>query len=355
MLLANLHYELLLFFGRGCWHTARINGWGTKPEPMMPGRNCGVWIAGTVLIVLALVADASGAAAQSSTNETPGQSAAGGIVHGIAPGISIPLQPTWREFDPGGAGPPDALAPYAPPFHLSGILSLENPQQFAILQFATSDNPLAGHDPNWLDTQMHMPAGSGMSVLDLLFYYFFPPDGACINEVLGTNGGASFAPMPGSTSSSAPPVLQVSYHCRHEVTLSGFFGAQVSSGITFVQANDGPRAYGIMAQFYLGPMERVASPEMTWYVFEALRTPPVSQGAATHFNLPVNLQGGQTDFFWAIGAVSPFPWVRDGGRSNQQLIHVAYAAIGTGGSKRAEFLALLQKVQARTGTGGAAQ
>ena len=322
---------------------------------MMTGRNCGVGIAGTALIVLALVADAPRTAAQSSTNETPGQSAAGGIVHGIAPGISIPLQPTWREFDPGGAGSPDALAPYAPPFHLSGILSLENPQQFAILQFATSDNPLAGHDPNWLDTQMHMPTGSGMSVLDLLFYDFFPPDGACINEVLGTNGGASFAPLPGSTSSSAPPVLQVSYHCRHEATLSGFFGAQVSSGITLVQTNDGPRAYGMMAQFYLSPMERVASPEMTWYVFEALRTSAVSQGAVTHFNLPVNLQGGQTDFFWAIGAVSPFPWVRDGGRSNQQLVHVAYAAIGTGGSKRAEFLALLQKVQARTGTGAAAQ
>jgi hypothetical protein len=320
---------------------------------MMLGRNRGVWIA-TALIALLMVGYAPRVAAQTSGTDTSGQIAAGGIEHGIAPGILIALQPTWREFDPGGAGPPDALAPYAPPFHLGGILSLENPQQFAILQFATSDNPLAGHDPNWLDTQMHMPAGSGMSVLDLLFYYFFPPDGACINEVLGTNGGANFAPLPGSTSSSAP-VLQVSYHCRHEATLSGFFGAQLSSGITFVQTNDGPRAYGMMAQFYLSPMERVASPEMIWYVFEALRTSPVSQGAVTHFNLPVNLQGGQTDFFWAIGALSPFPWVRDGGRSNQQLIHVAYAAIGTGGSKHAEFLALLQKVQARTATGAAAQ
>jgi len=322
---------------------------------MMLGRNLGVWIATTLIALSTVAVHAPRVSAQTSGTDTPGQIAAGGIVHGVATGVSISLTPTWREFDPGGAGPPDALAPYAPPFHLGGILSLENPQQFAILQFATSDNPLFGHDPSWLDTQMHMPAGSGMSVLDLLFYYFFPPDGACIDEVLGTNGGASFAPLPGSTSSSAPPVLQVSYHCRHEATLSGFFGAQVSAGITFVQTNDGPRAYGMMAQFYLSPMERVASPEMTWYVFEALRTSPVSQGAVTHFNLPANLQGGQTDFFWAIGGVNPFPWVRDSGRSNQQLIHVAYAAIGTGGSKRAEFLALLQKVQARTGSGAAAQ
>jgi hypothetical protein len=329
--------------------------WGMEPEPMLLGWYRGVWIARALIALSAVAACGPRVAAQTSGTDTSSQFAAGGIVHGIATGISIPLQPTWREFDPGGAGPPDALAPYAPPFHLGGILSLENPQQFAILQFATSDNPLAGHDPNWLDTQMHMPAGSGMSVLDLLFYYFFPPDGACIDEVLGTNGGASFAPLPGNTSSGAPPVLQVSYHCRHEATLSGFFGAQVSSGITFVQTNDGPRAYGMIAQFYLSPMERVASPEMTWYVFEALRTLPVSPGAVTHFNLPVNLQGGQTDFFWAIGAVSPFPWVRDGGRSNQQLIHVAYAAIGTGGSKRAEFLALLQRVQVRTGSGSTAQ
>ena len=47
-------------------------------------------------------------------------------------------------------------------------------------------------------------------------------------------------PTPGSTSSSAPPQLQVSYHCRHDATLQGFFSAQVSSGITFVQTNAGP-------------------------------------------------------------------------------------------------------------------
>jgi hypothetical protein len=61
----------------------------------------------------------------------------------------------------------------------------------------------------------------------------------------------------------------------------------------------------------------------------------------------VSLQGAQADFYWAIGAVSPFPWVYDGGRPNQQLIHVAYAGVGLGGNKRAEFMALLQKVQAR--------
>lgn len=314
---------------------------------MTPGENLRTWIVSGALVALAAMGGASGAVAQTAASDPPSESTDSGVVHGITNGVSISLPATWQEFDPGGAAPPDALAPYAPPFHLGGILALENKQQPGILQFATSSNPLLGHDANWLDTQMHMPGGSGMSVLDLLFYYFFPPDGACINQVLGTNEGASFAPAPGGSSSSGTPELQVSYHCRHEVTLQGFFAAQVSSGITFVQTNQGPRAYGMMSQFYLAPMERATSPGMTWYVFEALRSSPVGPGAASHFNLPANLQGEEADFFWAIGAAGAFPWVNDAAHANQPLIHVAYAAIGTGGSKRAEFLALLQRVEAR--------
>jgi hypothetical protein len=224
---------------------------------------------------------------------------------------------------------------------------LQNFPASAIVQFATSDNPLLGHDANWLDGQMHQPSGSGMSLVDFLFYYFFPPSAACINEAMANDARASFAPSPNSNSSDAPPVLQVTYACRHDVNLQGFFGAQVSSGITFVQTNEGPRAYGATAQFYLAPMERVTSPGMTWFVFSAQRVNPVTPGASAHFNLPVSLQGAQTEFYWAIGAVSPFPWVYDGGRPNQQLIHMAYAGVGLGGNRRAEFMALLQKVQAR--------
>jgi hypothetical protein len=200
-----------------------------------------------------------------------------------------------------------------------------------------------------------MPSGSGMSMIDFLFYYLFPPSAACINEAMANNARASFAPAPNNSSSDAPPVLQVSYACRHDVTLEGFFGAQVSSGITFVQTNQGPRAYGMTAQFYLAPMERVTSPGMTWYMFSAQRVNPVNPGTSAHFNLPTNLQGAQAEFYWAIGAVSPFPWVYDGGRANQQLIHMAYAGVGLGGNKRAEFVALLQRVQARGASAGGGQ
>jgi hypothetical protein len=314
-------------------------------------RRKSIVTAAGLLLAWAMMAHATGA--QVGASAAAGQSAARTIEHGITNGVSVELPVTWTEFNPGDA--PAALAPYSPPFHLGGILALQNVPGNAILQFATSDNPLLGHDANWLDGQMHMPSGSGLSLIDLLFYYFFPPSAACIDEAMTNNSRASFAPAPNSTSSDAPPVLQVTYACRHDATLQGFFGAQVSSGITFVQTNEGPRAYGTTAQFYMAPMERVTSPGMTWFVFSAQRVSPVTSGASAHFNLPSNLQGAQAEFYWAIGAVSPFPWGYDGGRANQQLIHMAYAGVALGGNRRAEFMALLQKVQVRGASAGAAQ
>jgi hypothetical protein len=304
-------------------------------------------------MLLALGMNAPTTRAQAGASAAAGQSAARTIVRAVTTDVSVELPVAWSEFNPGDA--PAALGPYAPPFHLGGILALQNLPANAILQFATSDNPLLGRDANWLDGQLHQPSGSGMSLVDFLFYYFFPPSAACINEAMANNARASFAPSPNSDSSDAPPVLQVTYACRHDVNLQGFFGAQVSSGVTFVQTNQGPRAYGVTAQFYLAPMERLTSPGMTWYVFEAQRESPVTAGASTHFNLSTNLQGAQADFYWAIGAVNPFPWVYDGGRANQQLIHVAYAGVAPGGNKRAEFVALLQKVQARGASAGSGQ
>ena len=320
---------------------------------MKTGRDGRKWFVVATAALLAWATLAGTAGAQTTAGAAAGDSAARMIEHGITNGVSAQLPAAWSEFKPGDA--PAALAPYSPPFHMSGILALQNSQANAIVEFATSDNPLLGHDANWLDGQLHMPSGSGMSMIDFLFYYLFPPSATCINDAMANNARASFAPSPNSGSSDAPPVLQVSYACRHDVTLEGFFGAQVSSGITFVQTNQGPRAYGMTAQFYLAPMERVTSPGMTWYVFSAQRVNPVNPGTSAHFNLPANLQGAQAEFYWAIGAVNPFPWVYDGGRASQQLIHMAYAGVGLGGNRRAEFMALLQKVQARGANVGGGQ
>jgi hypothetical protein len=202
---------------------------------------------------------------------------------------------------------------------------------------------------------MHMPSGSGMSVLDLIFYYFFPPTSTCIEQVLTQDPKASFAPLPAGSSgsdSSSAPVLQVSLACKPPATLSGFFQSQVSGGITFAQTNDGPRAFADIAKFYLGPMERVAIGGMVWFVFEAQRIDALGPNAGTNFNLTGNLQGAQSDYFWAIGAISPFPWVAESPRGNQPLIHVAYASVGVSGNKHAEFMALLQRVQVKGASAG---
>lgn len=275
------------------------------------------------------------------------------IVHHLAADVSVALGPSWQEFDIGAMPPPTAIATFAPPFHLTGILALQNAKQLAMLQFATSSNPLFGHDSNWLDAQMHMPSGSGMSLLDLIFYYFFPPSAACIEQVLTQDPKATFAPVPaGGSSNSTDPVLQVSLACKPPQTMAGFFSSQVSSGITFAQTADGPRAYGKVADFYLAPMDRETIGGMTWFIFEAQRTDPLGPNASTNFNLPGNLQGAQSDYFWAIGAISPFPFVNDSPRAGQPLIHVAYAGVGTSGNKKAEFMNLLQRVQVRGAAAG---
>jgi len=273
----------------------------------------------------------------------------GTVVHHLAADVSVPLSASWQEFPIGSVPPPTAIAAFAPPFHLTGILALQNAKQVAMLQFATSSNPLVGHDSNWLDAQMHMPSGSGMSVLDLIFYYFFPPSSTCIEQVLTKDPKATFAPVPAGSSetdSGGNPVLQVSLACKPTATLEGFFQSQVSSGITFAQTNAGPRAFADIAKFYLGPMERVSLNGMTWYVFEAQRIDPLGANTGTNFNLG-NLQGAQSDYFWAIGAIAPFPFANDMPRANQSLIHVAYASVGVNGNKHADFMALLQKVQVK--------
>ena len=275
------------------------------------------------------------------------------IVHHLAADVSVALGPNWQEYDIGSVPPPMAIANFAPPFHLTGILALQNAKQVAMLQFATSSNPLIGHDSSWLDSQLHMPSGSGMSLLDLIFYYFFPPSAACIEQVLTQDPKATFAPLPATGSGdSSDPVLQVSLACKPPATMAGFFASQVSGGMTFAQTNDGPRAFARIGDFYLAPMDRETIGGMTWYIFEAQRTDPLGPSASTNFNLPGNMQGAQSDYFWAIGAISPFPFVSDSPRANQPLIHVAYAGIGANGNKKAEFMSILQRVQVKGAAAG---
>ncbi len=74
---------------------------------------------------------------------------------------------------------------------------------------------------------------------------------------------------------------------------------------------------------------------------------PLDLATVDHFNLPDETQGAQADFFWAVGAPSPFPFFRDPQRKNVQVIEVAYAGIGLGPNKRDIFLRLLRQVRSQ--------
>jgi hypothetical protein len=259
-------------------------------------------------------------------------------------GVSIELGPNWKAAGAGIAPPPSGLGPYAPPFHFNQILFLTNPQQFTVLQLATSDNALVGHDAYWLDTQMHSLNGTGMSLPDYLFYLFLPPSHSCMDDVLARLTAASRAPERDEHEFSQSE-LQVTFACEFSPTLPDFYSQQLSTGITFRQALNGPRAYGDFKNLDLPPMEQVDFSGMTFFVFEALSREQISENAAHYFRLPVELQGLHADYFWAVGATSPYPFTADPARKNSPIVHLAYAGAGT--NKRADFLRILQRVRAQ--------
>ncbi len=254
--------------------------------------------------------------------------------------ISVELPTSWHAMDSDENPSPGLLAPYAPPFHFSQVVMLTNEKQSSVLLLGLSDNPLIGHDSYWLDAQMHAPSGSGMSVLDLFFYFLFPPSHDCMDNALQNYTDATMTP----SSEDAPPLMRVTYVCPHAQTLSGFYSAQVSSGITFEQTNSGPRAYGVIRDFYLAPMEEADISGITFFSFEAQREGQIGRAAPAHYNLPESLQGSRSDFFWAIGAPSPFPFVADGAR-NTSLLHVAFATASPASNNKAEFARLLHGIR----------
>src|SRR5271154_4424428 len=112
-------------------------------NPTAPGATSGD--AAAVTPATPSTNSAASASASESAPATDSQAAAkddssGALVHHLAADISVALPAAWQEFEIGSMPPPTAIANYAPPFHLTGILALQNPKQVAMLQFATSSN-----------------------------------------------------------------------------------------------------------------------------------------------------------------------------------------------------------------------
>jgi len=303
--------------------------------------------AGTVILFLLAILSLSGALASAPITPVQQQQQpdpADLQRFALDNGVSVELGPNWKTAGAGSAPPPGGLGPYAPPFRFNQILFLSNEPQHAVLQLAASDNPLVGHDAYWLDTQMHSTNGTGMSLPDYLFFLFLPPSHSCMDDVLAKLAEAGRAPKSDGQEFSQSDLV-VSYSCSYSPTLSDFYSQQLTTGITFRQALNGPRAYGDFKNLDLPPMEQVDFSGLTFFVFEAFSRDPISENAVHFFGLPAEMQGLHADFFWAIGAVSPYPFVADPARKNNAIIHLAYA--GAGPNKRADFLRILQRVRAQ--------
>lgn len=260
-------------------------------------------------------------------------------VHSLPSGISITAPPGWAPMKSELASPPELLASSSPPVHFTEILVLENSKEDSVLLLATSNNLLLGHDAYWLDEQMHSSSDSSMSLPNFLFYLFFPPPYACLTGAENGYTGTGRTPVHGDEQ----PDLEVYLRCELSPVLPHFYAAQISAGVVLRKEEEHLRAFGVLKDFYLAPMDIVESSGMTFYVFEAKGTERISSDEAKYFQLPGALEGSQADFFWAIGAQTPFPFVRDRARANAPIIHMAYA--GLGASERPEFMGLLRKIR----------
>jgi hypothetical protein len=258
-------------------------------------------------------------------------------------GTSIDVSPDWIEREQMPLPPSPRLAPFAPQVTFLEFMALENPKMHSALRIATTTNPFLGGDEVALDVQMHAAAGSSNRLADYLFYFFFSPPRDCLDGGSEAYRKAkSQTELPDRTAVS--PDLSIRTDCKHAPTLADFYSRQLSPGVLFQVTNGVEFAGGIYPEFYLAPMEKVEANGLTFYVFEAQGRMQLDLATVNHFNLPDEMQGAQADFFWAVGAPSPFPFFRDPQRKNVPVIQVAYAGIGLGPDKRDIFMRLLRQV-----------
>lgn len=258
-------------------------------------------------------------------------------------GISTELGANWVERQQLPLPPSEKLAPFSPPVKFLEFVAFEDPGTNSALRIATTTNPFLGQNEVTLDAQMHSAADSRQSFIEYLFYFFFPPPGDCVE---GASAAYERAVKDASGEDQRTPDLSIYSECKPSPLLGDFYFWQLSPGVLF-QSTDGVKgARGSYSKFYVPPMEKLEANGLTFFIFEAFGQTQLDLRAVNHFNLPDDLQGAQTDYFWAVGASSPFPFLKDAQRKNVLIIQVAYATIGLGPDERANFRRLLKQMHA---------
>jgi len=269
----------------------------------------------------------------------------------LAGQIFVELDGQWTERRDAEPPPLPALIPSAPKLSFSDALILENHKSRSVLQLALSDNPFVGRDAPSLDQQFHAGPGTGGGLHEHLFYFFFPPPKACLER-----GRLEFERRKSEQERNAErdkdgilkaplPPLTMHQPCSFSSTLLEMYAEQVSTGLTFSRTEKQERVRGRLHEFYLPPMEQTEIGGRTFFVFEAQGQRIVERAEIEKYGLPEDLRGAKAHFFWAIGAQSPFPFLRDPLRKDVQLIHVVYGCLSLNGNARPDFLRILRNTR----------
>ena len=255
-------------------------------------------------------------------------------------GVTIRLSDDWGPDLYDRTPTPSALHPYAPrEIGFSEFLNLQNLRDHSLLKLASSNNPFEGRDHRDLDAQMHERPSSGRGLLNYLSYFFFPPPPHCVEQAFADYGRGISKSKPDEDAD-----VTIALNCRYLPTLPDFYSAQLSHGLVFRRLSGLETVDSTWGEFYLPEVEQVEINGLTFFVYEAQGLEQLTLQTVRQFNLPEELQGAQLDFFWAIGAPSPFPFMVDPTHRNIPIIHVVYAGADLGPNQRPVFMKLLQKV-----------
>jgi hypothetical protein len=209
-------------------------------------------------------------------------------------GISAELGANWVERQQLPLPPSEELAPFSPPVKFLNFVAFEDSSTNSALRIATTTNPFLGQDEVTLDAQMHSAANSGQSIIEYLFYFFFPPPGDCVE---GASAAYERAVKDASGEDQRTPDLSIYSECKPSPLLRDFYSWQLSPGVRFQSMDGVETARGSYPKFCVPPMEKLEANGLTFFIFEALGQTRLDLKAVNHFNLPDDLQGAQTDYF----------------------------------------------------------
>jgi len=264
--------------------------------------------------------------------------------------VSISLSPGWTERRDVLPPPPAPLTASAPRLRFSDILVLENRTSPGIIEIAFSDNPYIGSDSATLANRLQIGAGA----LQHLFYFFFPPPRACLARFSAAFEAAKKKAdeehdrddrdSKRSRPSSLPDV-NISGRCDFGPETREFFAEQISRSLTFRRSGSTERVESQIPRFYLPPMEQHEIGDMTFLVFEAQAERLVTRDDVEKYGFADEFNGARVHYFWAIGARTPFPFIRDPLRKDLQLVHIVYSTLSTTGDARTRFFSLLRDLR----------